>query len=115
MVNPQRADVYWVNLDPTIGTEIRKKRPAVVVSNDAANRRYHQVTVVPLTSQNVKNAEPFQVPIPKEDAGLDKDSKALAEQVRTVSKLRLGARAGRLSASLMEEIDKALKIHLDLN
>jgi mRNA interferase MazF len=115
MVTPQRGDIYWVNLDPTVGTEIRKKRPAVVVSNDAANRRYHQVTVIPLTSQQTKSVEPFQVFISKQDSGLDKDSKALAEQVRTVSKLRLGLRAGRLSPSLMEEIDMALKIHLDLN
>lgn len=115
MVTPQRGDIFWVNLDPTVGTEIRKKRPVIVVSNDAANRRYHQVTVVPLASQQTKSAEPFQTFIPKQDSGLDKDSKALAEQIRTVSKLRLGLRAGHLPADLMEEIEKAIKIHLDLS
>lgn len=115
MVTPQRGDIYWVNLDPTVGTEIRKKRPAVIVSNDAANRRYHQVTVLPLTSQHTKSVEPFQIFVSKEDSGLDKDSKALAEQIRTVSKLRLGSRSGRIPSALMEEIDKAIKIHLDLD
>lgn len=114
MVNPQKGDIFWVNLDPTVGSEIRKKRPAVIVSNDAANRRYHQVTVLPLISRGTDSAEPFQVLIPGPESGLSKDSKALAEQIRTVSKLRLGPRAGRLSQEWMEKIEQAIKIHLDL-
>ncbi len=114
MVIPRRGDIFWVNLDPTIGSEIRKRRPAVVVSNDAANRRYHQVTVVPLTSQRVESVEPFQLFVDAEEAGLNKDSKALAEQIRTVSKLRLGERAGRLLADTMAQLEQALRIHLDL-
>lgn len=114
MVIPQRGDIFWVNLDPTVGSEIRKKRPALVVSNDAANKRYHQVTVVPLTSQKLDQVEPFQILLPKEESGLGKDSKALAEQIRTVSKLRLGPRIGHIHPSKQSEIDRALKLHLDL-
>ncbi len=114
MVTPCRGDVYWVSLDPTLGSEIRKRRPSVIVSNDAANRKYHQVTIVPLTSQNTTSVEPFQVFVSLKEAGLSKDSKALAEQVRTISKLRLGPRAGRLSEVTMNQIGEALKVHLDL-
>lgn len=115
MVSPRRGDVFWVNLDPTVGTEIRKRRPAVIVSNDAANRRYHQVTVIPLTSQRADAVEPFQASVSGEEAGLPKDSKALAEQIRTISRLRLGARAGHLNSETMETIDTAIKIHLDIS
>jgi len=114
MVSPRRGDIYWVNLDPTIGSEIRKKRPAVVISNDAANKRYHQVTVIPLTSQGVKGVEPFQVFLGREESGFSKDSKALAEQIRTISKLRLGSRAGHLNQETMEKVEGAIKVHLDL-
>jgi len=114
MVISLRGDIFWVNLDPTIGTEIRKKRPAIIVSNDSANKRYYQVTVLPLTSQRLDTVEPFQVFVSKEDAGLSKDSKALAEQIRTISKKRLGARVGHLGDDVMQNIDKAMKIHLDL-
>ncbi len=114
MVTPRKGDIFWVNLDPAVGSEIRKKRPAIIVSNDAANRRYYQVTVIPLTSQKVDLVEPFQVFIDKDESGLFKNSKALAEQVRTVSKLRLGDRVGHLGEESMEAMEKALKVHLDL-
>jgi mRNA interferase MazF len=114
MVTHRRGDIVWVNLDPTMGSEIRKKRPAIIVSNDAANRRYHQVTVVPLTSQKVEAVEPFQAAVLAEESGLAKDSKAMTEQIRTVSKLRLGLRAGHVGPQTMDEIEKAIKVHLDL-
>lgn len=114
MVIPQRGDIFWVNLDPTVGSEIRKKRPAVVLSNDAANRRYQQVTVIPLTSQKTDQVEPFQAFVAAEESGLNKDSKALAEQIRTISRLRLGGRAGRVSVITMQKIEAAVKVHLDL-
>ena len=114
MVTPRRGDIFWVNLDPTIGTEIRKKRPGIILSNDAANKRYHQVTVIPLTSQNIQSVEPFQVFLGKDETGLSKDSKALAEQIRTISKLRLGSRVGPISSEKVKEIERAVKIHLDL-
>lgn len=114
-MNTSRGDIFWVNLDPTIGTEIRKKRPAVVVSNDAANKRYHQVTVVPLSSQNLDRVELFQVLVSAEESGLKKDSKALAEQIRTVSKERLSARAGAVAKNTMEKIERAIKTHLGMS
>jgi mRNA interferase MazF len=115
MVSPRRGDIYWVNLDPAVGTEIKKKRPAVIISNNAANNRYHQVTVLPLTSQKLITVDPFQVFIPQGESGLPKDSKALAEQIRTISKLRLGKRSGHLSDGILQEINRAIKIHLDLD
>lgn len=115
MVNPQRGDLFWVNLDPTVGTEIRKTRPAVVVSNNAANLRYHQVTIIPLTSKKLETVEPFQVFLSAEESGLKKDGKALAEQIRTISRLRLDRRIGHLSLQTMNKIDEALKLHLDLD
>lgn len=115
MVTPHRGDIFWVNLDPTIGSEIRKKRPALIVSNDAANRRYHQITVVLLTSQRPEQAEDFQVYLTKEESGLSKDSKALAEQIRTISKLRLGPRIGHIGEESLRAVEKALKVHLDLD
>ena len=114
MVNLRRGDIFWVNLDPTIGSEIRKKRPAVVISNDAANRRYDQITVVPLTTRKVDSVEPFQAFVDQEESGLSKDSKALAEQIRTVSKLRLGPRMGHVGGETMNKIEAAVKVHLDL-
>jgi mRNA interferase MazF len=114
MTLPQRGDIFWVNLDPTLGSEIRKKRPAIIISNDAANRRYHQVTVIPLTSQKLEVVEPFQVLIRAEESGLKKDSKALAEQIRTVSKLRLEGRSGRISSESLKRIERAVKIHLEM-
>lgn len=114
MVTPRRGDVFWVNLDPTVGSEIRKKRPAVVVSNDAANKRYHQVTVIPLTSQKVDSVEPFQAFVGRDESGLAKDSKALAEQIRTVSKLRLESRVGHVTEETVTGIEAALRVHLDL-
>lgn len=114
MVTPKRGDIFWVNLDPTRGTEIRKKRPVIVVSNNAANLRYHQVTIVPLTSQQTHQVEPFQVFIDHKESGLSKNSKALAEQIRTVSKLRLSQRIGHVSEEIMEQMAQAIKIHLAL-
>ena len=110
----RRGDIVWVNLDPTVGSEINKKRPAVIVSNDSANLRYHQLTVLPLTSQHIDKIEPFQVLIGRLESGLKKDSKALAEQIRTVSKLRFVERAGQLSPETLKKINEAIELHLGL-
>ena len=115
MVMPSRGDIFWVNLDPTVGSEIRKKRPAVVVSNNAANKRYDHVTVLPLTSKNTTKVEPFQIFLSQEESSLKKDSKALAEQIRTISKLRLGQWVGHLGLESIQKINQAVKIHLDLS
>lgn len=107
-----------VDLDPGQGAEANKKRPAVVISNDAANETAHRlgrgvVTVVPVTSA-VQRVYPFQVLLPSADTGLAQDSKAQAEQVRSVSVRRLGARLGTVPPHLMRELENALRLHLDL-
>ncbi|MCX6511484.1 MAG: type II toxin-antitoxin system PemK/MazF family toxin [Actinobacteria bacterium] len=113
-----RGEIYLVNFDPARSGEVNKQRPAVIVSNDGANssaeRRGHGViTIVPMTS-NVTRIYPFQVLIPADATGLDVDSKAQAEQVRSISVERLGLAIGQVPHELMEEIDEALRLHLAL-
>lgn len=110
----QRGDVYYANLDPSQGSEIQKTRPVVIVSNNGANRNSALVTVLPVTS-NVTRIYPFEVKLPAKETGLGKDSKAMAQQVRTLDKGRLGLHAaGQVPAGLMAEIDVALRLHLAL-
>lgn len=110
----KRGEIYFAALDPTRGAEIQKTRPVVVVSNNAANRSAAVVTVVPLTS-NVERVFPFEVLLPASRTGLTKDSKAMAQQVRTLDKARLNARsAGELQIEDMRLLDAALRLHLGL-
>lgn len=114
----RRGEVRWVDLEPVRGSEADKLRPAVIVSNDGANSAANRlgrgvVTVVPVTS-NVDRIHPFQVLIEAEVGGLDRPSKAQAEQIRSVSIERIGRRVGLLPATLMERIDEALRLHLAL-
>ncbi len=114
----RRGDVYWVDLEPTKDSEANKTRPAVIVSNDAANRGAERtgrgvITVVPITS-NVNRIFPFQVLLNADECGLSTDSKAQAEQVRSISAVRLRTRAGAISASSLRQLDEALRIHLVL-
>lgn len=113
-----RGDIVTVDLDPALGSEANKTRPAVVVSNEAANDTATRlgrgvITVVPVTS-NVARIYPFQVLLPARQSGLARDSKAQAEQVRSVAVQRIGPRLGRLPAALMSEVDQALRLHLGL-
>ncbi|MEE2716485.1 MAG: type II toxin-antitoxin system PemK/MazF family toxin [SAR324 cluster bacterium] len=111
----RRGDIYWVDLDPTKGHEIRKTRPTVIVSNDVSNEYSGIVTVIPLTSkvQN-KKVYPFEVLVPEGVANFPSDSKAGANQIRTVDKLRLRGFVGRLPDRWMAQVDRAIKIHLAL-
>lgn len=114
----RRGEIRLVDLEPVRGAESNKRRPAVVVSNDGANAAaarlgHGVVTIVPVTS-NVERVYPFQVLIGAQECGLDLDSKAQAEQVRSVAVQRLGARLGSLTPSLMAELDEALRLHLAL-
>jgi mRNA interferase MazF len=106
---PRRGDVYWVNLDPVIGTEIRKTRPAVIVSNDSCNRYGTRVVVLPITS-NVDSLYPGEARV--EVKG--KPGRALGDQIRSVDKARLGGRAATLTLAEMAGIDEALAITLAL-
>lgn len=114
----RRGDIYWIDLEPVKGSEASKIRPAVIVSNDAANRVAERrgrgvVTVVPITS-NVDRVFPFQTLLTAAECGLPSDSKAQAEQVRTVARERLGKRIGTVPAASLHQIDDALRLHLAL-
>jgi mRNA interferase MazF len=114
----RRGDIHSVDLDPVRGSEANKRRPAVIVSNDMANataRRLGRgiVTVVPVTS-NVERVYPFQILLPATETGLDRDSKAQAEQIRSVAIERLGDRLGVVPNAIMLDLDEALRLHLGL-
>jgi mRNA interferase MazF len=113
-----RGEIRLVDLDPVRGSEANKRRPAVIVSNDRANsiaaRLGHGVvTVVPVTS-NTDRIFPFQALLPAGATGLPMDSKAQAEQVRSIAVERLGAILGRAPADVMSQLDDALRLHLHL-
>ena len=116
----RRGEIRIVDLDlePVRGSEANKVRPVVIVSNDAANAKAETlgrgvVTVVPLTS-NVTRVLPFQVLVGPADSGLTRPSKVQAEQVRSVAVERIGPRVGRLPPELVEALDRALRLHLQL-
>ncbi|HJR24586.1 MAG TPA: type II toxin-antitoxin system PemK/MazF family toxin [Acidimicrobiales bacterium] len=114
----RRGDVVLIDLDPARPGESAKTRPAVLVSNDGANRTGEQlgrgvVTVVPLTT-NVRRVYAFQVLLPAGSAGLRRASKAQAEQVRSVSVDRIVDTIGHLELESMRDLDDALRLHLDL-
>ena len=104
-----RGDVWWVTFDPSIGGEIRKRRPAIIVSNNAANKYLNRVQVVPITS-NTDRLFPSEAYITV--AG--KKGKAMADQLATVSKQRLSKRIGSVSDDEMNMVVEAIKTQLDL-
>jgi mRNA interferase MazF len=114
----RRGDVVWVDLDPVRGSEASKRRPAVVVSNDGANRTAQSlkrgvITIVPVTSQAAK-VYPFQVLMPAKACGLPRVSKAQVEQIRSVAIQRIDQVVGRLPAEILAQLDDAIRLHLDL-
>lgn len=113
-MNIKRGGIYLAALDPVIGREISKTRPVVVVSNDTNNKLSGTVTVLPITSKNIRKIFPFEVFLPKGSGNLPKDSKAKADQIRTLDKTRLVKPIGELSRKEIDEIDKAMKIHLGM-
>ena len=113
-----RGEICLTDLDLARTSEANKRRPAVIVSNDRANATAERlgrgvVTVVPVTS-SVTQVFPFQVLLPADETGLRVDSKAQAEQVRSVSVERLGHVIGRVPTHLMTRLDDALRLHLQL-
>jgi mRNA interferase MazF len=114
----RRGEIRLVDLDPVRGSEAGKRRPAVIVSNDGANLTAQRlgrgvVTVVPVTT-NIANVYPFQVLLAATDTGLAHDSKAQAEQVRSVDVERVGARVGALTHDQLVDLEEALRLHLAL-
>ena len=110
---PKRGEVHLIVLDPILGKEIGKTRPALVVSNDFNNQYAETITVAPITSA-IQKVYPFEVLIEAGVAGLNRDSKVKCNQIRTVDKRRLVKLVGRLPEGKMEAVNRALEIHLGL-
>jgi len=110
----KRGDIYYANLNPTMGSGTAKRRPVLIISNNANNRAASTMTILPITS-NVSRVYPFEVLIQAEESGLPKPSKVQAQQIRTIAVQRLDKElAGNLSLALMQRVDAALKLHLAL-
>lgn len=106
---PRRGEVWWVAFDPAVGGEIRKTRPAIVVSNDSANRFLNRIQVVPVTT-NTKQLYPAEAYVTIRN----KRHKAMADQIATVSKQRLREKLGSLAARDLAGVERAIKIQLGL-
>lgn len=105
----KRGDVWWVEFDPSIGSKIRKTRPAIILSNDAANRNLARVVVIPLSS-NITRLYPGEALV----TSAGKQSKAMADQIMAADKLRLKSQLGIVSRAEMVEVEEAIKVHLGL-
>ena len=114
----RRGEIRVVDLNPSVGSEADTRRPGVIVSNDGANSTAARigrgvVTVVPITS-NVDRVYPFQVLLPAQEVGLRTDSKAQAEQIRSIDVARVGERVGTLTPELTAALEEAIRLHLGL-
>lgn len=105
----KRGEVWWVNFDPSVGGEVQKKRPAVIISNDVANKHLNRVQVVPLTTK-IGRVYPSEAVVMLND----RQNKAMADQLTTVSKQRLVNRVGRLTNADMRKVEHAVKVQLGL-
>jgi mRNA interferase MazF len=111
---PHRGEIYRVDLDPVVGTEIAKTRPAVIISNDRGNEFSERVIVAPLTSRGTHRVYPFEVLLQQGEAGLPVASKVVLDQIRSVDKRRLGHRIGACDVARMAQVDDAIRLSLGL-
>lgn len=107
--NIKRGDVYWISLDPTIGSETKKTRPCVILSNDAQNKKSSRIIIAPITS-NAQKIYPFEAHVEV----LGKEGKVMLDQLRSVDKARLDKYASSFDVMTMLEIETALKVSLAL-
>ena len=110
-----RGDIYLASLDPAIGKKISKTRPVVILSNDKNNEYSGTVTILPVTSNNLQKTYPFEVFLSKGSGNLPKDSKIKVDQIRTLDKGRMVNFIGKLKTGEIDQIEKAIKIHLALS
>ncbi|MCP4665802.1 MAG: type II toxin-antitoxin system PemK/MazF family toxin [Deltaproteobacteria bacterium] len=110
----ERGGIYLAGLDPVIGREISKTRPVVIVSNNKNNAFSGTVTILPVTSKNLRKIYPFEVFLKKGTGNLPKNSKVKADQIRTLDKGRIVKAIGFLGSKEMGQVEKAIGIHLDL-
>ncbi len=111
---PHRGDLFWVALDPTLGSEIAKTRPCLVISNDVGNQVSDRIIVAPLTSRGTDRVYPFEVRVETGEGGLTETSKIALDQIRTVDKRRIGRYVGTLAPAKMAEVDRAIRLSLAL-
>ena len=110
----KRGCIYLAALDPTIGSEIAKTRPVLIVSNDINNQYSGTITILPITSKNLKKIYPFEVALPKGTGNLTKYSKVKADQIRTLDRSRMIKFIGQVEEELMRQVEAAIKIHVYL-
>ena len=106
-----RGDIYFVDFDPSVGSEIRKQRPALIISCNEANKHLRTVMVIPFSSKT-ESVYPFEVFVKKEESGLKMDSKLKVPQMRAVDKARVRHYAGSVSEDTLREVEKAVRLHL---
>ena len=114
MTTPKRGEIYLVNFDPTVGAEIQKTRPALILQNDIANRHSPITVVAALTSQFEEPLYPTEVIVSMPEGGLSVDSVVLLNQIRSIDKRRLVRRLGAVRPDTTERVDRALQISLGL-
>jgi mRNA interferase MazF len=114
VIYPKRGEVYLVNFDPTVGREIKKTRPALILQNDIANRWSSITIVAAITSQFEQRLYPTEVLVRAPEAGLTVDSVVLLNQIRSIDKLRLLKRLGSLKQNTMARVERALMLSVGL-
>ena len=114
-MNIKRGQIHLAVLDPVVGKEISKTRPVLIVSNDKNNEFSGTATILPITSKNLQKIYPFEVLLSKGTGKLPKTSKVKADQIRTLDKGRIVKFIGAISKQKMDEIEKAIRVHLALS
>jgi mRNA interferase MazF len=113
-VNPRRGEIWLVDFDPTVGAEIQKTRPALIIQNDIGNRA-SPVTIVAAITTTIKRPYPFQVLLPAGESGLNFDSVVTLNHIRSIDRSRLRRRIGLLPAETMKQVDRAILVSLGID